>query len=516
MSGPDAPSRRPEVPPEPPEFVGEPPEEGTGHIAPRSLVANSSWLLASRVVGIVLSGGLAIYAIRTLSVQEWGRYSIVISLIAIFTVVTEAGLATLTLRELSSHPEHESRTLRTALSAVLTTGTASVLLMLLTAAVLGYWAWPVLIALAAATLVFQAIATPLFAVFNAHRVLVYPAIVSGAGAVLSTAVAVALVATGAGVAGLLVGALTAQALAVTAGYVLLRRKFGLRPRARRPDAESLRFIRLAIPIAATGGLTIVYQRLDILMLSKLTDDAEVAIYSVPFSVLQYSWVVPQIIAAAYFPILNSTIDRDRTGARDSFFLMVRLFFLLSLPMTVFLVVGGGPVLTTLFGEAYAESETVLSIMAWISVLGFQNYLLWYAIIACHRERHVVAIQASGLALNALLNLILIPHYGAEGAAAALLASDFVVVAGQAWLVHRHVFRVPWRRVLLWPVVAGVLSAPVIVLVGRTSDIAAAVAGTLLYLGILLAGRYIAPGEWQPLRDPVMAALGRLRRSEAGA
>jgi O-antigen/teichoic acid export membrane protein len=478
-------------------------------VAPASLVTNSTWLLASRVLSIALGGVLSIVAIRSFAVDEWGRYSTIVSLVAIFGMFTEAGISTLTLREASSHPEREGQILARAQSAVALTGSISLALMIITAVALGYMDRASLVALGGGILICQAITTPLFALFNARRVLVYPSALTIAAAVVATGLGIALVAAGVGPAGLLIGTLASQLLAVVGGYWLVAVRLGHRQRPHLPTRAVIPFIRAALPIAATGGLAIIYQRLDILMLSKIAGDHQVAIYTVPYSIVQYSWVLPQVVGAAYFPILNRQLRDDREDARRSFFLIVRVFLLASLPVVLFLTLGGRSVLVGVFGEQYAGSKIVLAILAWASLLGFQNYVLWYVILASHLEGRVVRMMLAGLLLNAALNAVLIPWLGPEGAAIALVTSDLLVILAQVRLVHREIFRIPWRTVLARPVIGGVLAAAAVIALQSFGGIVAAVGGSAVYAGTLLALRYVTWEEWAPLREPIAGMARRV-------
>lgn len=477
---------------------------------PASFVANSTWLLASRVISIVLGGALSVFAIRSFNVEQWGRYSTVVALLAIFGMFTDAGLSTLTLREASSQPEREGQILTLAQSAVALTGSLSLVLMFATAAVLGYLDRPTLLALAGAVLICQTITAPLFAIFNARRVLVYPSILTIAAVVVSTTAGAGLVAAGVGPAGLLIGLFGSQLLSVVGGYWMLAIRLGHRSRPRFPSREVFRFVRAAVPIAVTGGLAVIYVRLDILMLSKIKGNEVVAIYTVPYSLVQNSWLLPAVVGAAYFPILNHQLRTDRELARHSFFLVVRLFLVASPPVVLFLTVAGRSLLVAVFGNQYAASRGVLAILAWASLLGFQSYALWYVILASHLERHVVRYMFGGLVFNAALNALLIPLFGADGAASALIASDLLVILAQVHLVHRRIFAVPWRRIVVPPLIAGA-GAGVIVAVGsRFGAIASATGGGLVYIVILLVLGYVTWDEWAPLRAPLKVMVRRFR------
>jgi O-antigen/teichoic acid export membrane protein len=153
---------------------------------------------------------------------------------------------------------------------------------------------------------------------------------------------------------------------------------------------------------------------------------------------------------------------------------------------------------------------VLAILAWASLLGFQNYVLWYVILASHLERRVVSIMFVGLLFNAALNAVLIPLYGPEGAASALVASDLLVILAQVRLVHREIFAVPWAKLLVRPLIGGAIATLVVLAVKPIGAVEAAVAGSLVYAGALLGLRYVTWDEWAPLRAPLVGLARRLR------
>jgi O-antigen/teichoic acid export membrane protein len=183
---------------------------------------------------------------------------------------------------------------------------------------------------------------------------------------------------------------------------------------------------------------------------------------------------------------------------------------------VFLAVGSEPILTTVFGDKYAESGLVLAVLAGVVVLAAQNYVLWYGIFALKLERMVVAIQATGLGVNALLNLFLIPRFGAEGAASALVASEFVVTGGQAWLVHRRVFPIPWAQMLVRPLLATAAAGAAILALLAVARLAAAAGGAAACLLVLVFTSYVERHEWAPLRDPIRALIAKWRPASAGS
>jgi O-antigen/teichoic acid export membrane protein len=184
-------------------------------------------------------------------------------------------------------------------------------------------------------------------------------------------------------------------------------------------------------------------------------------------------------------------------------------------VALFLVFGSDDLVTTVLGDRYESAGTPLAIFGGCIVLGFLNYLLWYALLAAYRERRRLLILVASLAVNVGLNVLLIPPYGPTGAAIALVVSDFLIVAWQTRMVHRTVFAVPFRRLFLKPVVAVLAALAAAIPLSTVTALGAAVAAPCIYAALLLLGSYVTREEWRPLIDPLRSFASR-RTLRAGA
>jgi PST family polysaccharide transporter len=480
--------------------------------APASLLANSAFMLLARGFTLATGGALAIYAIRSFSVVSYGRYAIAVALITIFTALSEMGISALALRTMSYDEARAETALGTALAAEVLTSLGALVFLFPVALAFGY---PdqvlVLLAIGSGIVLFQGVLGALEAAFKARRLMVNVAIYSIVQSGVTAALGFALVALGAGPVGLLVALVAGAATAVPLGLYLLRRNLEMRPAWNGALRAVLPFLRASIPIALTGAVTVVYERVDLLMISKLDNASAAAVYAVPLTIVQYTLLIPAVVGTAFFPVLAATLKSNVSGARSSLFLLSRLFLLASAPIAIFLMAGGTDLVTTLFGQRYEDSGPVLTLLAWTIVFGFQIFLLWYALLARFRERRMVAVMASGLTLNVALNSFLIPAYGPKGAAVALIVSDLTILAGQAVLIQRNVFAIPWKELFVKPALATIVTVPLVLLLARSSGILAGAVGALVFATVLLATRYVSRAEWRPLTDPIEVQLRRLRR-----
>jgi O-antigen/teichoic acid export membrane protein len=469
-------------------------------------------MAASQAVGLLVTGGLTIYAIRTLSVESWGHYATALALLSIFVVVSEVGISSLALREIAASPERIREVVGTGVASIFVTSGFSAVLLFGAAGLLGYPRGVMsILVISLPTLVLLPLLSLWQASFNARRTLAPAAQFRLVQTFVFGAVGFTVVAAGSGPDGLAAAWVLATGAAVIVGYTFLRRRLDVRPQFTHAWGRIEPFVRAAVPIAGIGMITIVYDRLDVLMLSTLSDAVDVAHYSVPYAVIKLTWVLPSIIAAAYFPILSTGLRDHPEDARRSFLLLVRVFLFLSVPIALALAVASEDLLSLAFGDQYQDSADVLQILAWTSVLGFQNYIFWYAILAARLEKKILVIQVAALILNAGLNAVLIPAYGPAGAAVSFIVSDAVVVVGQMSVVHRRLFPIPLTAIGGKPLLAMFVAVPASILLAVESPAAGAGIGAVIYCGALLLTRYVSRDEWRPLTVPVNAAGSRLLR-----
>ena len=483
---------------------------------PASLVFNTVVMTASSAVSLVINAALAIFAIRTFSHQEYGHFAIALALIGIFGVLSETGISTVALRLMSTDHLGEANYLGLSLTSELVTSLVVAPLMLPVGLLLGYPSEVIaLLGIGTIYLFFQGFLAALDATFRARRVLVLPALFLALQAAVTGGAGAALISSGAGPPGLVTAMGLGYAAAAVAAFVLVRSRLRIPIVLTGTVRKVPSFLRTALPIAATGGITIVYERLDLLMVSKLDSTSAAAIYGVVLTALAISAIVPGVIAPAFFPLLAAGLKDAPEQARESFFLLWRVFLLLSVPVALFLVFGSDDLVTTVLGDRYESAGTPLAIFGGCIVLGFLNYLLWYALLAAYRERRRLLILVASLAVNVGLNVLLIPPYGPTGAAVALVVSDFLIVAWQTRMVHRSVFAVPFRRLFLKPVVAVLAALAAAIPLSTVTALGAAVAAPCIYAALLLLGSYVTREEWRPLIDPLRSFASR-RTLRAGA
>jgi O-antigen/teichoic acid export membrane protein len=130
-----------------------------------------------------------------------------------------------------------------------------------------------------------------------------------------------------------------------------------------------------------------------------------------------------------------------------------------LPAGGLIAANAGELMALLFSEAYRPGARYLALLIFAQGLGFTFLGALQAILIGTGEAAVAARRIyAGLAIGVALNLILIPLYGASGAATAALLSFAVTVVLIAQVVRRRMGVLLDARQALLALLASVLIA----------------------------------------------------------
>lgn len=215
----------------------------------------------------------------------------------------------------------------------------------------------------------------------------------------------------------------AAAGAFVIGAALMWRAMPAPVRAATPVYDTAAWGRSVLPLSMLVGLHALQSQIATLMLGLLSTSASVGTYRVA---LQLAGLVAFTLVAINTVIGPHIVRLYESREMDRLELMVRwssrLILLIALPVSLVFVLFGRRILETFFGAEYGAASGALAILAVghaiFAAIGPVGSLLTMT----GHERCVVAALGAGVTANVVLNLILIPSRGIEGAAAATLVA----------------------------------------------------------------------------------------------
>jgi PST family polysaccharide transporter len=291
--------------------------------------------------------------------------------------------------------------------------------------------------------------------FKAKTSAVEPALARTAATLLSTCAKIACLLLGLGVVALAWTVVLESALAGL-GLVLAYRWCA---RGSQQDALSVNrqlivpLLRDSAPYLWSSVATLLFMKVDVVMLGYLSTNAETGIYSLAQKLSEVLYVVPVVLIDSAYPALaRRFLDSEQMDSKHG----QMLFDLAvggSLVATLVALALAAPVINVVFGEHYAASVQIFYLHAWSCVAIAMNTARhrWLAAVAL--QRYAPIVTGIGLIVNIAMNLALIPSMGALGAAIATVVSYFLSgyltsiwlapLREIGWMQTRALW--PWRR-----------------------------------------------------------------------
>ena len=185
------------------------------------------------------------------------------------------------------------------------------------------------------------------------------------------------------------------------------------------------FKKLLVPVAffgVTGVVSQIFLRIDVVMLSKMTDMSMVGLYSSASKLMEVCLILPLNFYALNLPIAARGYKNFRESVHRQIEVRTKQLFNL-----VFLMFGIGfffseKILGLTYGMPFVEAGWILKILMLVFLIMSAETVLSMSCQAAGYLKVAMYIAIIRLVANVLLNLILIPVCGALGAALTLLLS----------------------------------------------------------------------------------------------
>lgn len=405
----------------------------------RTHVRGSSLLLLGRVVSLVFTVATQIIIVRALSKTDFGAFAYALALVTAGGAILSLGQGKLLSRFMSIYEEERDYG-RMFGSMVLAAGT-----IMLTSTVLLLSLFLFSEALVSSTLgepaavqvllilmflapmeALDQVFVSLFAVFSQPRsIFIRKYLLTPA---LRLAVVLLLVVVGAGVPFLALGYVLAQLVGlVVYGFLFVRvmRERGLLSHLR-PRTFVLPFkavFSFSFPSLTTEFVHLSMNTGSVILLGIYRGAAEIAGYRAVFPAARLNQFIFSSFVTLFLPMAARLFARqDRTGMRDAYWHTALFLAVFSFPVFALTTVFAPATTVALFGDRYADSATVLTLLSfgyYFNVaLGFNAYTL----SIYGRLRFLVAVNVTVALLNLGLSLLLVPDFGAVGVAVANCAT----------------------------------------------------------------------------------------------
>jgi O-antigen/teichoic acid export membrane protein len=225
---------------------------------------------------------------------------------------------------------------------------------------------------------------------------------------------------------------TGSFVALLVGVVFLRRVLPRRVAVEHAEYEMRSWVMSAIPLLLFSLVQAINAQIDVILLGGIDGAHDAGVYSVVARVGGLVTFVMIVVGYPLSPLIarlhtsGETVVLQRTVRRAAIFV-----FLAALPVALFVIAFAAPLLR-LFGSEFDAGETalVLTVIGQLvfAATGFSGTVL----VMTGRESMLMRGVVVGAVVNVILNIVLIPPFGLNGAA---IATVFSIATMNVCLVY---------------------------------------------------------------------------------
>jgi O-antigen/teichoic acid export membrane protein len=206
----------------------------------------------------------------------------------------------------------------------------------------------------------------------------------------------------------------------------------------------LKILKEAWPLALGIVFTMIYIRIDSVMLSFMEGDQSVGIYAACYNLLFALQGGISIVHHAILPKL-STLYYEKQFERYRKLLkrIFKISFLWLLPLLILLSFFAKEILNLIYGPEFAVGYVALIILFWNGFIIYFSSFYGYSLMMSNRQRRWTLAVGIGAGINIVLNFALIPIFSYIGAAIATIITEILVMITVYYLNDKRI------RILKW-------------------------------------------------------------------
>lgn len=398
----------------------------------RNVITNTGWLLFDRIYRMLVGFFVAVWIARYLGPEQYGFLTFAQSFVALFAVFATLGLEAIVVRNIVKEPLRKHEILGTSLllkfiGSVLTFGLTLLIISFMRPDEDEIIRLVAIVSFGNIFLIFDSIGYW----FQAQVASKYRVYANAIAFTLASGIKVALIVMDAPLIAFAYAGVVEYGLA-SLGLIMAYRQNSqsmLKWRATWNCTKEL--LNDSWPLILSGLSIMIYMRVDQIMLAEMVGERELGIYSVAVRLGEMWYFVPLAIVSSTFPAIIRAKEVSHTlfstYLQRLYDLMAIIGYAVAIATTIL-----STQIVKLFGSEYSGAAPVLTLYIWIGVFVNLGIARGSFLNTMNYKWLNFLTSFTGAWINVVLNLILIPKYGAYGATLASLVAYWFQTHGSCF------------------------------------------------------------------------------------
>lgn len=399
-----------------------------------TLTQNTTYYTLALVFQKILAFVYFTFLARGLGAEDLGKYTFAFGFTTIFSVLVDVGLSSVLTREIAKDKEQGHKLLSNILGLKMVLMIFIYALIVILVNLLNYPELTKnLVYLTGIIMLLDNFALTFWGTLRGYQNLKYESL----GIILFQTIVVLVGGTflylKLGVVALVLAMMLASAFNFVLSYLQMRRRLHLQPQITWDKNLIKMLLKISLPFALTGIFARLNTQIDTVFLSKmgcLTQelcDVNVGIYSVASKITLAIHFIPLAFTAALFPAMSHYFAADKEKLKQTFEKAMRYLMVISIPVAVGIIVLAPDFIPGIFGVEYLNSILPLQILMTSLTFIFLTFPIGSFLNATSRQLRNSIHVGVAMAINIILNILLIPKFTYTGAAWSSLASTLVIL-----------------------------------------------------------------------------------------
>ncbi len=390
------------------------------------IVKNAGWLMMGKIIHMVLSFVIGLITARYLGPSNYGLISYASAYATFFTSICTLGINSIIVKNFIDKPDEEGKSLGTTivlrlLSSILSIGVIVTIVRLVDGNE------PITL-----TVVFLYSISLLFQSFDIFRqwfqsklLSKYYAIATLISYIIASAYKVVLLITGKSVEWFAVSNSVDHLIVAVILYLFYRKSNG--PKLSFSFSKSKELLLVSHSYILAGLMTAIYASTDKLMLKHLMDESAVGFYALASSI-SFMWT---FVLSAFIESLSPSIMEFHNKNKKKYEMANKRLYAIVFYFSV-LASSGICIIAPLFiklvyGAEYLPAVVPLRIVVWFVAFSYLGVARDIWIVCEKKQKYLKYLYFGSAACNVVLNMLLIPRFGANGAAVASLFTQISTI-----------------------------------------------------------------------------------------
>tara|TARA_Y100000310_G_scaffold324997_1_gene387766 strand:+ start:4639 stop:6141 length:1503 start_codon:yes stop_codon:yes gene_type:complete len=195
----------------------------------------------------------------------------------------------------------------------------------------------------------------------------------------------------------------------------------------KPLYTNKKILFFSIPLIFSGFAVTLMSWTDTLILGVYASASNVGIYNATLPTAQLMYIMPHALMSLFLPVLAGFHAQNKLSELRRTYQVITKWVLTTniVPFILFFIFSK-EILRIIFSEEYIAGSMVLIILASGYFINYLTASSYYVLLTYNKTKITLAIATIGLISNIVLNLILIPKFGINGAAIATSISLILI------------------------------------------------------------------------------------------